>query len=62
MVARKTLWEWKRGKSIPKPKTLKKIKNGQLREEAALLAIKNYLKFVSKEKLLLELMKENNNE
>ena len=58
MVTRKTLWEWKKGRTIPKPKTIKKIKDKQLREESAFFAIKKYMPFISKEKLILKLMKE----
>jgi len=60
LVSRKTFWEWKTGKTIPKPKTIAKIKDKKLKEEAAIFAIKKYIPFVSKEKLILELIKETN--
>ena len=48
------IWEWKKGKVIPKPKTIQKIKDEKLREEVALLAIKKYLPFVSEEKIKIK--------
>jgi hypothetical protein len=52
------LWEWKTGKVIPKPKTLKKLPDEQLREELALLAIKKYLPFIKSKKIKKELLNE----
>jgi hypothetical protein len=49
--SRVQIWEWRKGKVIPKPKTIKKINSKELREELAVNAIKKYLPFISKEKL-----------
>jgi len=56
MVHRKKIWEWKNGKSIPRIKTIEKIKDKELRENVALWAIKKYLPYVSKKRILEELL------
>jgi len=55
LVSRKQLYLWKSGKALPKPKTLEKIEDKKIREEAALIAIKKYLPFVSKKRIKEEL-------
>jgi len=50
------IYEWTTGKVIPKPKTIEKIEDKELRENIALCAIKKYLPFVSKKKILEELL------
>jgi len=42
------IYEWKTGKVIPKPKTIKKIEDEKIRKEMALIAISHYLPFLDK--------------
>jgi hypothetical protein len=50
------LYEWKKGKVIPKPKTIEKIQDKNLQADISLKAIEPYLQFIPKEKLLIKLM------
>ena len=56
------IYEWKKGKVLPKPKTIAEIKDPSLKEELALLAIKKYLPYVNKKTKLIEAWKEVKND
>ena len=55
---RKTLWSYRKGKSIPRLFVFKKIDDPSLKEELALIAIKKYLPYVSKKTKLLKAWEE----
>ena len=52
------LYEWRKGKVLPKPKTIAEIDNKKLKEDLALIAIKKYLPYVSKKTKLLKAWEE----
>lgn len=52
------IYEWKTGKVLPKPTSLKSVQDNSLKEELALIAIKRYLPYVQTQKKLLEVWRE----
>ena len=51
-------YEWKTGKVLPRPKTIEEIKDENLKEEVAIIAVKKYLPFIKRKNKLLEAWKE----
>lgn len=52
------IYEWKVGKVLPRPNTVQEIKDEDLKEEVALIAIRKYLPFVKRKNKLLNIWKE----
>jgi len=59
---RKTLWAYRTGKAVPRLLVFKKVEDKDLKEELALIAIKNYLPYVNKKTKLLQVWKEVKND
>ncbi|MEO1927564.1 MAG: hypothetical protein ABGX26_02630 [Nautiliaceae bacterium] len=55
--SRKQIWAWKNFKALPKPSTLKRISDENVKEEAALCAIQQYVPFVKDKNKLLKVIK-----